>query len=240
MVDDEGRPVGLRELSLGKPSFRRRERRAWATGLSLVLHVLMLAGMVLGLKVVQPPPEDRALELSLVRPLERIPVPVTPRPAAPPQTVRAAPPPVSPRLAPQQPAASVPGVAAPEVKAPPQPAPRVYGPGVEENGVKPSLSGRLGCDDDPLGRKALNPEQKQACANNLVARAKAAPPILDIPAAKLAEYERNAACKRAYTQQGIPRSASSTAASVADNLPSALPGGLGSIPARKDCGFGDR
>src|SRR3954469_23632488 len=97
MVDNEGPTMGG----------TKRKRAAWATGLSLALHVLMLAGMVLGLKVAKPPPEGRAIELTLVQPLERVPAPAQP---APPQARAAAPPPLRPHLAPAQPAVPPPGV----------------------------------------------------------------------------------------------------------------------------------
>ncbi|MEI9891576.1 MAG: hypothetical protein WDN45_14730 [Caulobacteraceae bacterium] len=217
----------------------KRQRTAWATALSLVLHVLMLAGMVLGLKVVQPPPEGRALEFTLVRPIERVRVPASPTPA-PPQAIRAPPPQLHPHVTPQPPVAPAPGVALPEARTPaPAPTPRVYGP-LAEGGVKPSLSGRMGCDDDPLRRRQLDEDQKQTCANNLTARAKAAPPLSLIPDDKLAEYERNTACRRNYTKQAIPRLTDQTNTSVAENLPTAMPSGLGSVPAPKDCGFGQR
>jgi hypothetical protein len=215
----------------------RRKRTAWAAGLSAVLHVLMLTGMVVGLKVVKPPPEGEALELTLIRPLR--PPPKLPPPAPEPQTTRIGPQ-ARPRPAPAPPP-GVPTVALPPAPAAPPVAPRVYGPAVPEPGVRPSLSGRMGCDEDPLARKEYTEGQKQTCANNLTARAKAAPQLpLNISGGKLAEYERNARCHQAYGKQGIPSLHDDTDASVAPNLPSALPKGLGNVPAPKDCGFGER
>jgi hypothetical protein len=99
----------------------------------------------------------------------------------------------------------------------------------------------VGCDEDPLASRELTPAQKQACANNMTARAKAAPQLpLNIAASKLAEYERNARCHQAYSKQGIPSLHDDTDASAAPSLPSALPKGLGYVPAPKDCGPGDR
>ena len=108
-----------------RPTSRRR-RAAWASGLSLVLHVLALTGMVVGLKVVQPPPEERAMELTLVRPLpelERTPTPVERAPE------RAVAPILKPHLPPQI-APTAPVAALPQTPAPPTPPKRLNGAAV--------------------------------------------------------------------------------------------------------------
>ncbi len=214
-------------------AFGRRKQTAWATGLSLVLHVLVLTGMVLGLKVVTPPPEERAMEVRLLQPP---PLPeVAARPPATPQEAQASPvlkPHVTPRPAP-----SVPGVALPEVKAPPAPpAPLLqpYGP-VQSGGLKPGLSGRMGCDA-PLGFK-LDEAQKQACANNMAERAREAGSLgFAMNAAKERRFDRNANCRQAMHAAGIPTAADT------EFLPqhSALPPGLVPTPSFKDCPLSDR
>ena len=216
----------------------RRKRTAWATGLSLALHVLMLTGMVVGLKVVAPPEEDRAVELTLVRPLvppPPKPVSVTPQP----KTSRPAPS-LSPRSTPQPPA-TVPTVAAPPAPAPaPAPPPReVAGPFVNDNGFKGSVTGRMGCDD-PL-QIHLTDAQKQVCANNLVQRAKEAKDLgLAMAAAKEKEFDHERACHRAYTAQGTPRSDEGSDIGIRSIVGNRMPKGLGSSPSLKECGPGDR
>jgi len=217
---------------------RNRKRAAWATGLSLILHVVMLTGMVVGLKVVLPPPEERAMEVSLVSPLTpppRRPPPPPPPSPAPPRPAPA--PPLRPHLTPQ-PQAPAPGVAAPPAPpaAPPSAPPaRVYGPPAD--GVKPSLSGRVGCDDDPLRRKELSESQKQACANNLAELTRNAKPLgFTMSDLKEKEFDKGVACRRALRGGSAPSSDST------DFLPnhSVQPPGLGPTPSLKDCPMSDR
>lgn len=213
---------------------RKRERAAWATGLSLVLHVLMLTGMVAGLKIAKPPPEGQAMEVSLVLPPRVKPLPAPP--AASPQKSLAGPT-LRPHLAPPAPAA-VQGLPLPEA-APPGPAP-APSPPAGAQGLMPSLSGRLGCDD-PLTFH-LTPAQKQACANNMAQRARAAPQLaLNIPDRKQADYDRNVGCHRVYGKAAMPASTTPTDVGVrGPALPPDVPGGLGYVPGPKDCGFGER
>ena len=203
-----------------------RRRTAGATVASLILHVLVLTGMVVGLKVAAPPPEDRAMDVRL------IPSPLAqPRPEraqrAPSPSRREAPAPLRPHLTPA-PSAPVPTTALPQA-APPAAAPRpVYGP----QALQPSLSGRLGCDD-PL-HIHLTPDQAQVCANNLAAIARAAKPLeLNISARNKADYDRKVHCQDVYTHAGMPSSGSRdpSGGSIA---------GLGYVPSFKECPPGDR
>ena len=171
----------------------RQRRAAWATGLSLVLHVLALTGMVVGLRIEGPPPEDRAVELQLIPPSK-----TTPRPQpAHRQPERGGPatflgPHPTPTPPPEAPVLALPAAPAPG----PQPE---AGPGIGLRGLSPSLSGRLGCDS-PLGRP-LTSEQRQACYDNLARRTRQAPQLaLNIPADKKAAYDRYA-CRHEYIRR---------------------------------------
>ena len=203
---------------------RKRRRTAWATGLSLVLHVLFLGGMVLGVRVVTPPEGDRPMEVRLIAPPERPPRPQLLRQAPEPRPTALAP--LHPHLAPS-PSLSVP--TGPVVDAAPTPAPSkpVYGP----QGMQPSLSGRLGCDD-PLTFH-LTPEQRQTCYNHMAELLKEAKPLgLNISDRKKGDYDRAVHCFNTYTRGGVPPSDSHD-----DSSPIA---GLGYVPTFKECPPGDR
>jgi hypothetical protein len=173
-------------------------RTAWATGLSLVLHVLVLASMVIGLRVLKPPPEDRAVELQLIRPFERQPPP-EPLPEPAPKAITA--PSLRARVTPQPSPQASPFAAQPQAPPPAPPAkPQVAGP--PDSGVKPSVSGRMGCDD-PLGIH-LNDQQFQSCANNLAKLGREAKPLDNIPASKKAEYDRVARRQEACREREVP------------------------------------
>ena len=182
--------------NLKQPSASGRHRRtAWATGLSLVLHGLALTGMVLGLRVVAPPPEDRAMELRLIPAFEPQPRPEVAHRR--PERSNATPS-LRPRPTPQ-PSSEAPVAALPETPAP-APAPIAdAGP----KGLLPSLSGRLGCDDSVAAR--LTPEQRQVCANNLARLTLEARPLgLNIPEQKKADYDRYVRCGETYRHAGVP------------------------------------
>lgn len=169
-----------------------------AAGLSLVLHGLVLTGMVVGLRVLTPPPESPTVEVELIpaRPLQPRPEPAR-RPSE--HTGAGAPP--KPRPTPT-PAPEMPVAAPPET---PAPAPKVYGPLPERpKGLAPSLSGRMGCED-VLGFH-VNSAQRQACADNLARLGRETKPFdLDIPDRKKAEYDHDVHCLRDYTARpGIP------------------------------------
>jgi hypothetical protein len=185
----------------GPGASRARGRAAWAAALSLVLHVLILTGMVIGLKVLKPPAEERAVELQLIRPFERQPppepVPQPARKAITAPTVRA-------RITPQPSPEGAPPAAEPAAPPPAPPAakPQVAGP--PEGGVKPSVSGRMGCDD-PLGIH-LNDQQYQSCANNLAKLGRDAKPLdLNISASKKREYDRVARHQEACREKDVPQ-----------------------------------
>jgi hypothetical protein len=209
---------------------RNHRRAAWAIGLSLVLHVLTLSGMVFGLKVLKLPVEDRAIELSLVPAFQPQPR-AKPEPVRPPPARPAVAQPLRPRAAPQPPPES-PVPAPPQAPAAPAPPARVYGPDPGPKGVGPSLSGRLGCDD-PLTYH-LTEAQTQVCANNLAKIGREAKSFdLNIPADKRAEYDRSVHCKRDYTERGgiAPLTEYNPDGSVKTG-PAA---GLGYIPSFKEC-----
>ena len=193
-----------------RPS-RRRRRAAWATGLSLVLHVLALTGMVVGLKVAKPPPEDRAIELTLLAPpqLERTPRPVERSPE------RAAAAPVLKPHAPPQVSPAAPVTALPETPAPPAAPKRDYGPKVETGPDDYALSGKMGCDD-PLGMK-LTPAQRQICAGKLGRLAQDAKPLDNIPEGKRRDFDRTARCQDNRRARNVPQMNPATGASAPDN-----------------------
>jgi hypothetical protein len=168
---------------------KRPRRTALATGLSLVLHVLALTGMVVGLKTVAPPPEDRAVELELIPALQHQPEPAH----EPPGRGRVALPP-GPHLAPapEAPVATLPEAPTPTPAPQPEAAPQ---PGAGLKGFSASLSGRMGCDD-ALGFH-LTSAQRQVCDDNLARLAQNAKPLplLRIPDRKKAAYDRNERCR---------------------------------------------
>jgi hypothetical protein len=203
----------------------KHRRTAWATGLSLVLHVVILTGMVIGLRVATAPPEERAIALQLIpRPPELQPR-SEPVQRAPERSTNAAAP-LRPHLTPQPPPEAS-AVTLPEAATP---APN---PGARLRGLLPSLSGRLGCDDAQASR--LTPEQRQACANTLARLAQEARPLnIYIPEGKKVDYDRYVHCGEVYRHAGMPASGShdsSTPGSIA---------GLGYIPSFAECPVGDR
>ena len=206
----------------------KHRRAAWATGLSLVLHGLVLTGMVLGLKVARPPPENPAIELRLIPAPEPRPRP-EPAHRSPERSSAAAP--LRPHLAPRPSSeASVPAL--PEAPAP-GPAPS---PGAGSRGLLPSLSGRLGCDDPHASR--LTPEQRQACANALARLAREARPLnIFIPEGKQIDYDRYVHCQTVYKHAGMPASGSQDSSTESVGLTMA---GLGYVPTFKECPPGDR
>jgi len=199
-------------------------RAAWATGLSLVLHALVLTGMVVGLRVAAPPPENRAIDLQLIPAPELQPRP-EPLHRSPERSSAA--PPLRPHFAPQ-PSSEASALALPEV---PTPAPAAT-PGAGLKGLLPSLSGRLGCDDSEASR--LTPEQRQACANALARLAQETKSLsLNIPDQKKAGYDRYVRCFNDYTRGGVPSSGGHdpSSGSIA---------GLGYVPSFKECPVEDR
>jgi hypothetical protein len=213
-------------------------RTAWATGLSLVLHILALTGMVIGLRVAQPLPESRPIELQLLsRPPDLRPRPEPAHRAAERSTTAAAP--LRPHLTPQP---------SPEVSAvtlPYTPAPPPTNPGAGLRGLLPSLSGRLGCDD-PITFH-LTPEQRQACDNRLAKLARETKPLApNIPDEKQADYDRHVRCQKEYRQAGVPSANQVESGQLPGDTPAPSQGigphfgldpGMGRIP--KGClGFG--
>lgn len=177
---------------------RKHRLTAWATGLSLVLHGLILTGMVIGLKVLKPPPEEQALELRLVRPFEPQAPPEPPVPQASRRTAAApsGPARVRPPPSPPQPPAAQPEAA-------PSPAPVAKAQAGPPDVRKPSVSGRMGCDD--VLERRMTEEQRQACVNDLARLAREAKPLdLNIPDRKKAEYDRVARCQEARRRSAVP------------------------------------
>jgi hypothetical protein len=130
-----------------------------ATGLSLVLHVLALTGMVVGLKVLTPPPEGRAIEVRLV------PSPVLrrrPQPARPSAERPKIAPPLRARPAPEP---SPSAVAAALPQTPPPPPQARAGP--DPQALRNALRGLTGCADPAANH--LNREEKEACDRRLAA-----------------------------------------------------------------------
>lgn len=215
----------------------KHRRTAWATVLSVVLHVLALTGMVIGLKIVGPPPEDRAMEVRLI-PAPKLQPRPEPAHRSPERSNAAAP--LRPHLAPQ-PSSEASAVTLPATPAP-APAPQAdAGP----KGLLPSLSGRLGCDD-PITFH-LTPEQRQACDNRLARLAREARPLApNIPAEKQADYDRHVRCQKEYRQAGVPPANQVESGQLPGDIPPPSQGigpnfgldpGMGRIP--KGClGFG--
>lgn len=103
--------------------------------------------------------------------------------------------------------------------------------GYDYKGARGGLSMRLGCATPDTYH--LTPEERAACLQRFGAGARGAADLgPNIPADKQAEYDRQVACRNAYTRQSTPGSASaSTGASIA---------GLGYNPSLKACRPGDR
>jgi hypothetical protein len=209
---------------------RHRKRTAAASAISLALHGLFLAAMVLGLRAIPPPPEAPPIQVQLIAPF----VQDRPRPALTPSPApsRAAPRPVlAPRPAPTPPTplAPVPVAPSPIPPAPPAATPGLGGP----KALLPSLTGRLGCDD-PITFH-LNKEQMAVCEQRLAEEAKAAKPLaLDIATARMAELDRNRRCHDEYTRGSIPSSSSQ------DDSTGRFNSGLGYNPRLRDCKPSDR
>jgi len=176
----------------------RPRRTAWAIGLSLVLHVAALTGMVMGLKVPTRPPESRAMELELI---------LAPRPRLEPPHK----PPEHENAASSQPARPAPApslqdsvAALPETPIP-VPAPKTEASRQSDGGprgLSPSLSGRMGCDD-ALGLH-LTPVQHQTCINNSAQLARQATPLdLNIPNQQRSDYDRYERCRDFFRNDPI-------------------------------------
>jgi hypothetical protein len=157
--------------------------------------------MVIGIHVLKPPPEDPAIELQLMRPFERQPPPEpvpqpAPKPTPPAPSVRA-------RVSPLPSLEAAPLAAQPGPPPPPAPVakPQVAGP--PDSGFKPSVSGRMGCDD-PLGIH-LNEKQVQTCANNMAKLGREAKPLDNIPERKKAEYDAAARRQEACREREVPQ-----------------------------------
>ena len=177
---------------------RRPRRAALATGLSLILHVAALTGMVIGLKVARPPPDSRTVELELIpapplrpepahKPAERghVALPLRPHqtPAPSPDTPIAALP-ETPNSAP-----------APKTEAGPQSA-------AGFKGLSPSLSGRTGCDD-ALGFH-MTPAQRQVCADKLARLAQNAQSLdINIPNQQRSAYDRYSRCRDFFHNEPV-------------------------------------
>jgi len=209
----------------------RQRNRTAAVAISLALHGLFLAAMVLGLRAVKLPPEASPIQVELIAPFAQTrPSPaVVPTPS--PAPARAAQrPTLAPHLSPAPPA-PLPPVVLPEAA---KPAPPTAQPGEgAPRGLLPSLTGRLGCDD-PISFH-LTKEQMAVCEQKFAETAKAAKPLaLDIANARMAELDRERRCHNIYTRGSIPSSSSH------DESTGAQIGGLGYNPSLRECGPGDR
>jgi hypothetical protein len=202
---------------------RKQRRTAWAVGLSLLAHVLALTGMVVGLKVLQPPPERRALELRLFPALEPNPRPEPPRRASPRRELAAP----SRRRQTLPPSPDLPTIAAPE--APPKPDSGLQA-GTGSKGLLPGLQGRLGCNDPVTFH--LTTEQRLACAGDLGRLAGNAKPLaLNISASKKAEYDNYERCLHLQRDVPIPSVSANDPASGAETAGRvALNVGMGHVP----------
>ena len=216
-------------MAARRPRMRsaRPARAAVAAATSMVLHLLFLTAMVLGLRVIKPPPESPAIELQIVPPFT---IAAAPRAVAAPKKERPVPrPALKAHVSPLPPTVSAPPLTLPA----PAPHRERAGPllpeeGDDAKGIRPSLTGRLGCDD-PMSFH-LTDAQKARCENNVGAAARAAKSLnLDIADAKLRAYDRAARCHAAATG-AMPASASGEGASK----------GLGYVPSLKECPPGDR
>ena len=183
--------------NLGWMTVRERRRAAWATGVSLALHVLFLAGMVVGLRVAPLPEGDPPMQVSLIPALRPPPQPVRPPPTS--ERPKA----VAPLRPHPTPALSVPvaTLAPPEAEGPAPETPQQpqFGPG----GLGPSLSGRLGCDA-PLTYH-LTPEQRQVCDTRMARLGREAKRLVpDIADKNKANYDRYVRCGETYRHAGVP------------------------------------
>jgi hypothetical protein len=211
---------------------------ASATGVSLLLHVLFLAAMVLGVRAVQPPIEERPIEIEIVPPF--VPQPPSARrattPPPPPAAAARPAPPIIARPRPAPPAA--PPAAPPPVALPPAPpkaAPTPPGPtdyDDKDERFRSSARIHLGCaDPDPFH---LTPGERDVCGQKLAEAAKTAKPLtLEPPEAKDADYQRKQRCHELYKRQGIP-------SSVGRDDSTGSVAGLGYNPSLRECGPQDR
>lgn len=221
-------------MAARKPQMRtsgaRPARAAIAGAASLVLHLLFLTAMVLGLRVIKPLPEPPSIELRILPPFTIAAAPrVVGRPAKkerpPPQ------PALKPHLTPQPRTAQTPPLTL--ATRPAEPHKERAGPLLPEEGdapkgMRPSITGRLGCDD-PISFH-LTEAQKARCESNVGQLAKTAPRLdLDIDDAKLRAYDRAVRC-HANRTGAMPSSAAGEGSSK----------GLGAVPSLKDCPPGDR
>jgi hypothetical protein len=179
----------------------RHRRSAEAAILSLVLHGLVLTGMVLGLRVLAPPPEGRAIELRLV-PAPELRIHLQPAHRRPERTNVAAP--VQRRRAPPLPTeAAIPAL--PDTPAPtltPRPGIGAQADGASQ-GLLPGFRERVGCNDP--GVFHLTTEQRRACADDLARLARDARPLaLDIPIRKQADYDRYERCLYLKRTAAVP------------------------------------
>lgn len=213
----------------------RPVRAATASAISLGLHALFLAAMVLGLRAVAPPPEAPPIQVQLIPPLPLLQQRSAPARAPPPPTLERHEPrtELRPHFAPPPPvvAPTPPPVALPA----PQPKREKAGPLLDESngdkGWRPTLTGRLGCEDPASFH--LNEGQRAVCQNNVGETARRARPLdLDISDENKAAFDHAARCHEAYGRGGIPSATeSSGGASIK---------GLGYVPSLKECPPTDR
>ncbi len=211
-----------------------RKKAAGASAISVALHGLFLAAMVLGLREVKLPAETPPIEVTLVPPPIFTPVRKAETPTPSPQRTQAAAPVLRPHLAPLVAPDAPPALAVPEAKAPAAPTAPGINPGDfgDKKGLLPSLTGQAGCDD-PLSFH-LDDKQRAACNDKLAQTAKTAKPLaLAIAAANLAAYEKNIRCKG-------PRGGAMPSLSAKNDSTGAQIGGLGYNPSLRDCGVKDR
>ena len=209
---------------------RDQRRAAGAAAISLALHGLFLAAMVLGVRAVRPPPEAPPIEIRLLPALQppppvkaaqtppRAPQHALPRPILQPRPL-ALPPPLPPVIVPAQP-----GPAAP---------PAASGDGAPRKGLLPSLTGRLGCDDPASFH--LTDAQRAVCDQHMAEVARAAKPLaLNMDLDKKADLDRKARCHAEGRGGGAMPGSSSGDESTGGIS------GLGFNARFRDCGPGDR
>jgi hypothetical protein len=210
---------------------RDQRRAVGATAISLVLHGLFLAAMVLGVRAVKLPPEASPIEIRLLPALlapppvkavqtpPRAPQHAVPRPILQPRPL-ALPPPLPPVIAPV-----APGPAAP---------PTASGDGAPRKGLLPSLTGRLGCDDPASFH--LTDAQRAVCDQHMAEVARATKPLaLNMDLDKKADLDRKARCQAMGKGPGAMPNLRSL-----DESTGAQIGGLGFNSRFRDCGPGDR
>jgi hypothetical protein len=209
---------------------RNQRRAAGATAISLVLHGLFLAAMVLGVRAVQPPPEAPPIEIQLMPALLQ-PPPVKAPPTPPRTPQHALPRPVlQPRPTPVP--SPLPPVIAPTIPGPVAP-PVASGDGEARKGLLPSLSGRLGCDDPATFH--LTDAQRAVCDQHMAEVARTTKPLaLNMDLDKKADLDRKAKCQAMGKGGGAMPSLSSR-----DESTGAI-SGLGFNARFRDCGPGDR